>query len=480
MSHISCYQCGANLTSKDICMSCGVNIRLYKKIFIASNQYYNSALTKAKMRNLTGAVVDLKKSLAFNKENIEARNLLGLIYYELGELVLALKEWIISKNLKEKDNPADYFMDSLRSDIETLNNRIKRYNRAVNFLREDSPDLAILELKRIAMKKESPMKAKQLYALLLMKDGMYVRAEKLLTECGKIDIGDAITQNYLNLIPISKRNRSDSVKEMMKEFEEEPINGEAVIEPVHRHEYGHYFTFFRYILVGIVIGAALTAFIVLPASKKATNKKHKAEIEKLQNDSILAKSESEAKEIEIKQLMDKVDELKKELNEIDPSAVEGYYGEYIDILKAYIENDIPEVYRLYTLLDEEKDNQVYQELYAMVKDDCENNILMRSYYGGLAFLEKEDYARALSLFQLSNTLEPNNARTIYYTAFSYVGCREIAQARDIYQILVSDYAETSWAEMAGQRLAELDEVPETEAPPEAPPETPALSETPEE
>ena len=45
------------------------------------------------MRNLSGAIVSLKNSLKFNKYNIDARNLLGLIYCETGEVVDALSEW---------------------------------------------------------------------------------------------------------------------------------------------------------------------------------------------------------------------------------------------------------------------------------------------------------------------------------------------------------------------------------------------------
>ena len=41
----------------------------------------------------------MKRSLKFNKLNIQARNLLGLVYFETGEAVAALSEWVISKIL---------------------------------------------------------------------------------------------------------------------------------------------------------------------------------------------------------------------------------------------------------------------------------------------------------------------------------------------------------------------------------------------
>ncbi|MFW5675645.1 MAG: hypothetical protein ACOCNL_05105, partial [Acetivibrio ethanolgignens] len=72
----------------------------------ASNMYYNSGLEKAKVRDLSGAVDALKKSLKLNKMNTRARNLLGLVYYEMGEVVNALSEWVISKHFEEDNEMA--------------------------------------------------------------------------------------------------------------------------------------------------------------------------------------------------------------------------------------------------------------------------------------------------------------------------------------------------------------------------------------
>ena len=55
-----------------------------------ANAYYNIGLEKAKSRDLTGAVTALKKSLRFDKYQTDARNLLGLIYNEIGEVGSAL------------------------------------------------------------------------------------------------------------------------------------------------------------------------------------------------------------------------------------------------------------------------------------------------------------------------------------------------------------------------------------------------------
>ena len=88
-----CYKCNSVLTDNDYCLKCGADVSVYKIVVKSSNSYYNLGLAKAQVRDLTGAVAALKTSLKINKSNIKARNLLGLVYFEIGETALALKEW---------------------------------------------------------------------------------------------------------------------------------------------------------------------------------------------------------------------------------------------------------------------------------------------------------------------------------------------------------------------------------------------------
>ena len=85
-----------------------------KKNAQISNSFYNLGLEKAKIRDLTGAAEALKKSLHFNKYQTDARNLLGLIYYEMGEVSEAIVQWVISLNLQPENNLWDYYLDEVQ------------------------------------------------------------------------------------------------------------------------------------------------------------------------------------------------------------------------------------------------------------------------------------------------------------------------------------------------------------------------------
>ena len=126
-----CYNCGCNLSEHDFCTNCGVDVSVYKKVLKISNNFYNEGLEKAGVRDLSGAIQSLRQSLKFNKNNVEARNLLGLVYFETGEVVAALSEWVISKNLRPKKNIADDYINVVQSNptrLDTINKTIKKYN----------------------------------------------------------------------------------------------------------------------------------------------------------------------------------------------------------------------------------------------------------------------------------------------------------------------------------------------------------------
>ena len=101
-----CYRCNHEAGDAAVCPVCGTDLSVFLRVKRISNMYYNDGLQKAEVRNLSGAIISLKKSLKFNKYNIDARNLLGLVYYEMGEVVDALSEWVISKSYQNDDNIA--------------------------------------------------------------------------------------------------------------------------------------------------------------------------------------------------------------------------------------------------------------------------------------------------------------------------------------------------------------------------------------
>ena len=150
--YMKCFNCGAELTAADYCDQCGADVSRYRRLLQISNAYYNEGLEKARVRDLTGAVQSLRQSLKINKKNTNARNLLGLVQFEMGEVVEALSQWIISKNFQKENNLADAYFEEVQKNparLAAINTTIKKYNQSLFYCDQGSYDLAIIQLKKI-------------------------------------------------------------------------------------------------------------------------------------------------------------------------------------------------------------------------------------------------------------------------------------------------------------------------------------------
>ena len=114
-----------------------------------SKAYYNRGLERALLSDLSGAAEYLKKSLIYDKYRTDARNLLGLIFYEMGETADALVQWVISMNLQPDDNIADFYLDEIQRKAGALSEAsslVKRFNQALNIAQNGGVYMEMLDL----------------------------------------------------------------------------------------------------------------------------------------------------------------------------------------------------------------------------------------------------------------------------------------------------------------------------------------------
>ena len=285
-----CIYCGTPLSAIDYCTGCGADVTLQKRIVRISNLLYNEGLEKASVRDLSGAISCLKRSLKFNKENIDARNLLGLVYYETGEVVSALSEWVISKNTSEENNAADFYIAKLQSNknkLETINQTIKKYNQALLYCKQDDEDMAVIQLKKVLAQNPNLIKAYHLLALVYMKQQEYEKARKLLKKAAQIDTTNTTTLRYLHEIEeatgvgtnLNKNKGSKRFRKTVDGEEKEqhmlgPVsyrNGnDVIIQPTTFRDSSAMATFLN-IFMGFVLGAALIWFLGIPANTRKIN-----------------------------------------------------------------------------------------------------------------------------------------------------------------------------------------------------------------
>ncbi len=148
---MKCPNCGKNVSSGYICPFCKADIFIFQKMKNASIRCYNEGLQAANDKNLSQAITILEQSVLFDKNNMDARNLLGLLYFEVGHIADALEHWIISTSLQPKNNFATKYINILQKNsrlMEKYNDAVKYYNQALHYLKQGSDDIAIIRLKK--------------------------------------------------------------------------------------------------------------------------------------------------------------------------------------------------------------------------------------------------------------------------------------------------------------------------------------------
>ena len=326
-----CMKCGAPLTEQEFCANCGADVKVLLRLVRISNMYYNNGLAKANVRDLSGAIQDLKYSLEIDKYNIPARNLLGLVYFELGEVVDALTQWIISKSLKPKKNVAGEYIRAIQANsarLDTINQTIKKYNQSLLYCQQGSEDLAIIQLKKVLSMNPNLVKAHRLLALLYIKSGNYERARRELKRVLDIDRNDTIALNYQ--LDLDRMNEKAPEKEKKEEENQDVISytsgNETIIMPAKYKESSGANVILN-IVIGLVVGVALMWFLVIPAKIKATRAEANQQVVEY-SDQLSAKQatvDSLTKELEAaKALIEELQTVPEEESEVP---VEGEEGE---------------------------------------------------------------------------------------------------------------------------------------------------------
>jgi len=249
-----------------------------KKIITQSNYWYNDGLRKAQIRDMSGAITSLRRSLQYNRGNIAARNLLGLVYYGRGEVAEALVEWIISKNLRPRDNIANDYIKNIQNsakELERINQAVKTYNQCLVYCEQDGEDMAIIQLKKVIASHPTFLKAYQLLALLYLHTEQYAKAQQALRTARKLDTTNEMTLRYIHeLTSVREKKNRKGGKNKAKNAVEYNLGNETIIQPAQSalKLLAGKFTVLN-IIIGILIGAAVVWFLIAPAAEEKRNDK---------------------------------------------------------------------------------------------------------------------------------------------------------------------------------------------------------------
>jgi len=448
---MNCPKCGNEISRRrKRCEICGQDISVYERLVYLSNSYYNKGLERAKVRDLSGAIDMLKKSLEINKENTDARNLLGLVYFEMGEVVAALSEWVISQNFQPQDNDADYFLKKVQSDtvaFDGMNQTIKKFNIAlVNAKRQDD-DLAILQLKRVISQNPKFVRALLLLALIYMKNCEYEKARRCLVRVQKIDVANVTALRYLEEIRLITQPGGQAAQEGSKEFEESSFASQIVPINSYREDKPNFMAFITFFL-GILIGVAVIYFMAVPNIRQSIKEDYN---KKERNYSAVVS----AKDVEISTLQSNIRILETKIEDLERiiRREEGYtlidYEPYIDLMYAYqeyLKQEVPTAEQTEKLLQDAKSldmtGMTDLSAVAMYEDMIE---VLESRAGTVYFAEavllygNGNMEGALPLLEQAYNYTPDDPEVVYHLARVCHELGDLTRAKELYEMILEKH-----------------------------------------
>lgn len=481
---MNCPRCNAQVAfTKNRCDNCGQNLKNYRRIVSLSNVYYNQGLSQAKVRDLSGAVYSLKQSLQFNKMNTSARNLLALIYYEEGEIVAALSEWVISKHFQDKDNEADRYIQAIQSNpnkLEMYNQTVKKYNSALFSAQHGDEDMAIIQLKKVVNLNPRFIRANQLLALLYMMTGKKdnrARAYKLMKNVSKIDVTNTTTLRYLRELSdvhvkadssaVKKTEKRDTVTQ--KTLPRVDVDAYKTITP-YKEEKPSILPFIN-VLIGVIVGLAIMYFLVIPHIRSndanSANKNFKEYSEQqAANNSDVTTLKNQNKSLE-----EKVASLEKELAELQGGnpdelvTVQETYDNLLAAVNSYITKDmVGAAEKLAGVNSDSLTSDVAKDFYKTIKKKTYSTASVRyfengrdAYNGEGDYAGKRDYDKSIQLLEKALVFDANNTDAIYFLGRCYQQKSEPEKAKEYYNKIVDDYPDSERVGEANSRLRELGE-----------------------
>lgn len=462
---MNCPKCGTPLENTYRCPKCAYEEPIMKRIIQSSNYHYNIGLSKARIRDLSGAIASLQMSLKYNKRNTNARNLLGLVYFQTGETVAALSEWVISVHFQSKGNVARNYIKKVQNNqgqLQVINSTIQNYNLALKYLEEGNGDLAIIELKKVVNLNPNYIRAYQLLGLLYIQHKQYSAARKILSRALKLDRNNITTVRYMNeLVDYSHQRRRG------KDVEREKAAYVQIKDPnpiVIERTAGSYTDFntstlsFVNILIGIIIGAAVVGLLLVPSIQKTKASEYNQAVVEYSSQISERNKEITSLQNQVDALTDENDKLKNNMDTVGSQAdSEQNEKRLIQAMKSYLDNDFATAGTVLadvdkTLLDGQEAQDVYDFLLTKTRDTVINQLYAEAY----EYYDQKDYMNAVTYFRKVLNLNSDSVEAWFNMGRAYQYLTDFEQARNCYNTIINDYGDSEYADDARTYLSQIE------------------------
>ena len=427
-----------------------------QKIQLAANSFYNRGLELAKERDLSGAAGYLKRALELNKYHTDARNLLGLIFYEMGETSDALVQWVISVNLQPEENRADHYLDEVQrkpGQLEIASQTIKKFNQALVYAQNGSDDLAVLQLKRVVEERPNYVKARLLLAVLYMQHEDFAKAGRSLYKVLQIDKNNKKASRYMEYVK-SRTGKADVERRKMKNaFSHRQMQDDDVILPPTYKENTGWQSIIN-IGIGLILGAVMIFFLVIPARERSLNYEHNQEMLSYTDRLNLANQELAELENELSQYRQQNEEAQAQIAEMqgNSNSVLAQYAMVAEILQAYRNEDFRTAVQLYIDMDASLiTDENMLNIFAGIQADMTANAPAELEAMAAEAEAAGDHELALHYYESYMAINDRNPQIIYNMAMIYQAMGDTETADQLFGQVIMNFSDSELAAQAQEQ-----------------------------
>ena len=427
-----------------------------QKIQLAANSFYNRGLELAKERDLSGAAGYLKRALELNKYHTDARNLLGLIFYEMGETSDALVQWVISVNLQPEENRADHYLDEVQrkpGQLEIASQTIKKFNQALVYAQNGSDDLAVLQLKRVVEERPNYVKARLLLAVLYMQHEDFAKAGRSLYKVLQIDKNNEKASRYMEYVK-SRTGKADVERRKMKNaFSHRQMQDDDVILPPTYKENTGWQSIIN-IGIGLILGAVMIFFLVIPARERSLNYEHNQEMLSYTDRLNLANQELAELENELSQYRQQNEEAQAQIAEMqgNSNSVLAQYATVAEILQAYRNEDFRTAVQLYIDMDASLiTDENMLNIFAGIQADMTANAPAELEAMAAEAEAAGDHELALHYYESYMAINDRNPQIIYNMAMIYQAMGDTETADQLFGQVIMNFSDSELAAQAQEQ-----------------------------
>lgn len=432
----------------------------------AANSCYNEGLYRARERALSAAVPYLKRALQLNKRHMDARNLLGLIYFEMGEVGDALKQWVVSMSLNPEDNRAVVYLDEIqrkKGRLKTYTHMINRYNAALELARHGSKDTAVHQLSGVVSDHPNYVRAGLLLALLLMEAEEWERAEQYLNQVLEIDASNPDGLRYLKITrdhtrrAVTRRERREKELEKNSYSHRQMTDDEVIIPPTYQESTG--WQTIMNIGIGLLIGAAAILFLYMPKKNAELNEAHNRELIAI-SEKLSEENGENARYLKEREVLNRErDDLQQQLNTVEESRTYqlSQYQKLLGILDDFRNDRTSHAAELFATMDvsqlsdvEDGSDVSVSAIYETVAERMRTEGHISLYGQGDVMFDRGDYQGAIAAYDKALLINPDYEPALFKKALSYKELGDIANANNLFGEVILRFPDTDLARRAQQ------------------------------